>query len=112
MPYFKCTEWGNQCVKACDAADSTCQSACRSEHPCGAQDPVKPNATLSASASKSAGPSPTQSDTDEAENTGGLLSEDNSDNNNQGNTGAATAIGASFGTMALTLAGVVAFAFL
>lgn len=110
MPYFTCTEWGNQCVAACASSDSACQSACRADHPCGAQDPVKPNATASASASKSAGPSPTQSNADDAQNTG-LLGEGSSNSENT-DTGAAVALGASFGTMVLALAGGAAFALL
>ncbi|KAF3001299.1 hypothetical protein E8E13_004926 [Curvularia kusanoi] len=46
LPYFICTEWGNQCVNNCNG-DSTCGSKCRADHPCGAQDPFKGNATLS-----------------------------------------------------------------
>lgn len=112
MPYFTCTEWGTQCVKNCDGADSACQSACRSEHPCGAQDPVKPNATASATPSKSSGASPTQTDSDDAQNTG-LLGESNNNNNNNNNSdnnNGAMALGASFGTIALTLALATAFA--
>lgn len=47
LPYFVCTEWGNQCVTAC-GQDSTCASACRQDHPCGATDPSPPNTTSSA----------------------------------------------------------------
>ncbi|KAJ5765365.1 hypothetical protein N7520_004924 [Penicillium odoratum] len=43
MPYFICTEANNQCVTKC--TDSTCQGACRSDHPCGAQHPVRVNVT-------------------------------------------------------------------
>ena len=58
LPYFICTEWGTQCVNNCNG-DSTCGSKCRDDHPCGAQDPYKGNATVSsilasASASKAA----------------------------------------------------------
>jgi len=42
LPYFVCTEWGNQCVAAC-GTDNTCASACRDNHPCGAQNPVRAN---------------------------------------------------------------------
>ena len=113
MPYFTCTEWGNQCVKACGTSDSSCAASCRADHPCGAQDPVKPNATASATPSKSSGVSPTQSSTDEAQNTGTFDSENNNnDNNNSNNNSAAVALGASFGTMALTLIGGLAFAYL
>ncbi|KAJ6006635.1 hypothetical protein N7451_004579 [Penicillium sp. IBT 35674x] len=52
MPYFICTEANNQCVSKC--ANSTCQSACRSDHPCGAQNPVRVNVTTKPSATPSA----------------------------------------------------------
>ncbi|KAJ6103330.1 hypothetical protein N7486_005757 [Penicillium sp. IBT 16267x] len=52
MPYFICTEANNQCVANC--ADSMCQSACRSDHPCGAQNPVRVNVTATPSATPSA----------------------------------------------------------
>ncbi|KAI3399957.1 hypothetical protein diail_5113 [Diaporthe ilicicola] len=42
LPYFVCTEWGNQCVSKCNG-DNTCESACRQDHPCGATDPSPPN---------------------------------------------------------------------
>ncbi|KAF2875004.1 hypothetical protein BDV95DRAFT_486224 [Massariosphaeria phaeospora] len=47
IPYFKCTEWGNQCVKGCNG-DNTCADKCRADHPCGAQVPITPNNTGSA----------------------------------------------------------------
>ncbi|KAF7549159.1 hypothetical protein G7Z17_g6585 [Cylindrodendrum hubeiense] len=47
LPYFVCSEWGNQCVTACDGSN-TCASACREDHPCGAQDPKKYNTTATA----------------------------------------------------------------
>lgn len=48
LPYFICTETNNQCVGNCNG-DSTCQSACRASHPCGAQDPVRVNTTSTTS---------------------------------------------------------------
>lgn len=109
IPYFKCTEWGNQCVKACGPSDASCATSCRADHPCGAQDPAKPNATASVTPSMSKGPSPTQSD-DQATNTG-LLGESNNNNNSKGN-GAVGAFGTGCGTIALALVGAVAFSFL
>ncbi|KAI9719994.1 MAG: hypothetical protein M1812_003119 [Candelaria pacifica] len=43
IPYFICTEAGNQCVNKCATNDNSCQSACRAQHPCGAQDPKRVN---------------------------------------------------------------------
>jgi hypothetical protein len=42
IPYFECTEYNSQCVDACNG-DSTCQSACVQDHPCGAQSPIRVN---------------------------------------------------------------------
>lgn len=57
LPFFICQEWGNQCVTAC-GSDNACSSDCREKHPCGAQDPAKPNSsttsrTMSTSATAS-----------------------------------------------------------
>ncbi|KAF2682752.1 hypothetical protein K458DRAFT_405499 [Lentithecium fluviatile CBS 122367] len=109
MPYFVCTEWGTQCVKACGTSDPSCADSCRADHPCGAQDPVKPNATASASSSTSSSTA-SQTSTEAAATNTGLLGESSGSNSN--GTGGAMAIGASFGTLALSFAGVVAFAFL
>jgi hypothetical protein len=59
MPFFVCQEWGNQCVKACGTGNNDCSSACRQDHPCGAQDPIRPNSstitsTMSSSSSRTA----------------------------------------------------------
>lgn len=44
LPYFICTEYGNQCVAGCNG-NTACQSNCRTQHPCGAQDPTRVNVT-------------------------------------------------------------------
>jgi len=44
LPYFICQTYGDQCVAACNG-DTTCQSACRDDHPCGAQNPTRVNTT-------------------------------------------------------------------
>jgi hypothetical protein len=48
LPYFICTTYGDQCVAACNG-DTNCQSACRTDHPCGAQDPTRVNTTSTSS---------------------------------------------------------------
>lgn len=48
LPYFLCTEYGNQCVTACNG-NTPCQSACRDDHPCGAQNPTRVNVTTTTS---------------------------------------------------------------
>ena len=50
LPYFTCTEWGNQCVAGC-GGDSSCQSDCRQDHPCGALNPTRANTSTSATMS-------------------------------------------------------------
>lgn len=52
LPYFICTEYGTQCVTACNG-NTGCQSACRADHPCGAQNPIKVNVTTITSSSAS-----------------------------------------------------------
>lgn len=59
LPYFICQEWGNQCVAACGNGNNACSSDCRENHPCGAQDPIRPNSstissTMSSSSSSTA----------------------------------------------------------
>ncbi|SMR51233.1 unnamed protein product [Zymoseptoria tritici ST99CH_1E4] len=49
LPFFICQEWGNQCVANCGGNDATCQTACREQHPCGAQNPKKANSRNSTS---------------------------------------------------------------
>jgi hypothetical protein len=46
IPYYICTEWGQQCVKNCNGVQQ-CQADCLQKHPCGAQSPNKGNATIS-----------------------------------------------------------------
>lgn len=48
IPFYVCQEWGNQCVKNCGLANNACAQACREDHPCGAQNPSGPNATVAA----------------------------------------------------------------
>jgi len=54
IPYFECTEYGTQCVKSC-GSDSTCASNCRTQHPCGAQNPTRYNITSSSSSMSATG---------------------------------------------------------
>jgi len=42
VPYFICTQYNTNCVNSCNG-DSTCQSACTQDHPCGAQNPTRVN---------------------------------------------------------------------
>jgi len=53
IPYFECQEYGNECVAGC-GGDSSCQSACRADNPCGAQDPTRVNSTTSSTMASTA----------------------------------------------------------
>lgn len=48
IPYFECTEFGTQCVAGCGGS-TPCQSACRTNNPCGAQNPTRINTTSTSS---------------------------------------------------------------
>ena len=65
IPYYECTEAATQCVNNCAASDSSCQSACRTAHPCGAQAPIRVNtSTISTmSATATSGGAATTADT-------------------------------------------------
>lgn len=43
IPYFECTQAATDCVNKCEQTDTSCQSACRSDNPCGAQNPTRVN---------------------------------------------------------------------
>ncbi|KAK2741887.1 hypothetical protein FQN57_005446 [Myotisia sp. PD_48] len=61
IPYFICTETNNKCVENCGPTAHKCQSDCRQNNPCGAQNPTPPNSTTTATgtASKTADASST-----------------------------------------------------
>lgn len=69
LPYFICTEWGNQCVTKC-GQDNSCSDKCRSDHLCGAQNPTRVNTTTTTSASASATADPTTIYPDDTSNKG------------------------------------------
>ena len=43
IPYYECTQAATNCVNKCEQTDASCQSACRSDNPCGAQHPIQIN---------------------------------------------------------------------
>ncbi|KAH8596683.1 hypothetical protein B0O99DRAFT_105489 [Bisporella sp. PMI_857] len=47
IPFFLCQEYGNQCVNGCGTGNTPCQTACRVDNPCGAQNPTRVNTTSS-----------------------------------------------------------------
>lgn len=51
IPYHTCIQWGQNCIASCGT--NTCQAACTEQHPCGAQNPSKVNATTTTTSSTS-----------------------------------------------------------
>jgi len=95
VPYFTCTEYGNQCVAACNG-NTQCQSSCRVDNPCGAQNPTRINVTETDTDSTEETESDSDDDDDDSVSTG-RLDDDIED--------AAMSLGRSFGlaTVAGTL---------
>ncbi|KAI8623955.1 hypothetical protein F5Y19DRAFT_456333 [Xylariaceae sp. FL1651] len=60
LPFFVCQEWGTQCVANC-GSDNSCSSDCRQNHPCGALDPQRSNATKSSGTATATGAAATSS---------------------------------------------------
>lgn len=54
LPFFVCTEWGQQCVADC-GSENQCASACTQDHPCGATNPTRTNTTTSSTMSATGG---------------------------------------------------------
>ena len=108
LPYNICQQWGTNCVKACGQGENACADSCRADHPCGAQDPFKGNATMTSSShSPTSKPTGTGSD-NEASTTvpiTGFAGQTGSANNDQ--PGAASSFGASYG-LAVTIVGLFA----
>ncbi|EMD63022.1 hypothetical protein COCSADRAFT_200645 [Bipolaris sorokiniana ND90Pr] len=113
LPFFICQQWGNNCVDNC-GNDSTCQSACRQDHPCGAQEPYRGNTSLPTTMASTAKPSGTASNTIPVTGFGGAeptgSSGSNSGNNNN-NTGAGSLFMPNAGLGLAALFGSVFFGF-
>ena len=107
MPFNICQMWGTQCVKNCNN-DNICQDKCRSDHPCGAQKPAKPNATAS---STSGLPSQTSAAASTSVPLTGFAGQTDTPNK----PGAASTLvnfGASYGVAVTFVSALVGFAFL
>ncbi|CCU81437.1 unnamed protein product [Blumeria hordei] len=102
LPFFMCQEFGNQCVAGC-GGNPECQSKCRENHPCGAQNPTRVNTTSTAIE-----PSKTDTSTSGVAFTGlgGSSATDSSDSSKSGSL-AALDLGRSYG-LAIVFAGVFA----
>ncbi|KAF2649318.1 hypothetical protein K491DRAFT_721769 [Lophiostoma macrostomum CBS 122681] len=93
IPYYVCTEWGNQCVAAC--GDNTCKDACRADHPCGAQHPNPPNSSAITTTSQTASATATGDDTSIP--TSGLLGQTGSPDSAAGVVSPFLGFGQSYG---------------
>lgn len=71
IPYYECTQAATNCVNKCEQTDTSCQSACRSDNPCGAQNPTRYNtSTISTmAATTTSGGSPASTADTSASNT-------------------------------------------
>ncbi|OJD10980.1 hypothetical protein ACJ73_09642 [Blastomyces percursus] len=54
IPYYVCTELNNQCVRNCNG-NPGCQTVCREDNPCGAQNPRRVTVTPSSPSATTAG---------------------------------------------------------
>lgn len=93
LPYFVCTEWGNQCVEGC-GSNSACASACREDNVCGAKDPTPANTTSTSSTSASATGDSTSTDSVSFD---GLAGEDGSPSSNGSAAAQLSALGGAYG---------------
>lgn len=55
LPFFICVQWQENCVRGCGNGNTACQSSCRQDHPCGAQNPTRVNVTTTSSAMAATG---------------------------------------------------------
>ncbi|QUC17471.1 uncharacterized protein UV8b_01712 [Ustilaginoidea virens] len=91
LPYFICQQWVQQCQNACDT--NACKSDCTQNHPCGAQNPQKANATTKAPAAAASS----------AATSGAAIYTDAPGGGNDGKKGAAAALeaGRTYGLAAV-----------
>lgn len=108
LPYFTCTEWGNQCVTKC-GQNNACSASCREDHPCGALKPTRVNATTTSAAP---GASATATDSADVEYNGLGGSDSGSSKGGNHDTSAAAGLHASASFVGLfTVAAGLAFGF-
>ncbi|KAF2118416.1 hypothetical protein BDV96DRAFT_488613 [Lophiotrema nucula] len=107
IPYYVCTEWGNQCVTNCGMNNNECANNCRADHPCGAQAPNKPNTTASSTTSTASATGSATGGSESIPVTGLLGATATSSPNNKGAASAMLNLGQSYG-MAVVFAGVFA----
>ncbi|KAF2835477.1 hypothetical protein M501DRAFT_1008462 [Patellaria atrata CBS 101060] len=89
VPYFICTESNNQCVDDCNG-NTACQTSCREDNPCGAQNPTRVNvtSTISLPSSTTSGTRSTGTNNDDPETTDepSTFGDDNDNGNNDDNS--------------------------
>lgn len=107
MPYYICSEANNRCVTNCGSGDNQCASACRTDHPCGAQYPTRVNATTSTASSTSASSTSTSTGGGDYSSFGDGDSGDSSSSSSKSDAGAlALDLGAKYG-LAMIVSGLV-----
>jgi len=99
LPYYVCTEWGQQCIKACNG-NNQCQGDCTQKHPCGAQTP-KSNKTTTTTTTSSATSSATAAPTDQTYDGFGDSSSDSSKSGDGKSAAGALRLGDSYGLAVL-----------
>lgn len=110
IPYYICTEAGNQCVTACGLGNNACANDCRANHPCGAQHPNSPNSTILTTMSSTSAPTGTDASSSKAAVTGfggGAATTAAGKGNGNGATSAMINLGQSYG-LVVVFAGVFA----
>lgn len=105
LPFYICQEWGNQCERNC-GNNNVCASACRQDHPCGAQEVQRPN-TTARSTTLSATASQTEKASIPVTGFGGATATGSNNGNGQGAASATLNLGQSYG-LAILFAGVFA----
>jgi len=97
LPYYVCTEWGQQCIKNCNG-NNQCQGDCTQKHPCGAQSPKTANKTRTTSSAVS---SATAAPTDQTYSGLGDGSADSDSSGKGKNAAGALRLGDSYGLAVL-----------
>ncbi|KAB2577862.1 hypothetical protein BFW01_g4472 [Lasiodiplodia theobromae] len=107
MPYFICTEVNNRCVDSCGTGNNQCASDCRTEHPCGAQNPTRVNVTTTSSASTASATSSSTGGADYSSFGDGNSGDSSSSSGGSSGAGAvAVDLGAKYG-LAMIVSGLV-----
>jgi hypothetical protein len=78
LPYYVCTAWVQQCQSDCGDHNNKCISSCVQDHPCGATNPIRTNASSSTAANAAASATATGDDNQIFDGPSGGSSDDDS----------------------------------